>query len=341
MRTAIVRPRALKPGDRIAVVAPSWGAGSVLPERFDRGLEALSVLGFETVVMPHARGGSDGIRTWVSGSARDRAADVNEAFADPSIAGILSAIGGEVSAQILPLLDLGLIARNPKVLSGYSDTGSLLHAIHAMTGLVTFYGPALVPEFGEPEGPFPETIAHWRRVTGSTAPTGRLPRVDWQSGESRIEADRHGRNMRPGGAERRRELRPGRASGPLLAACLPTMLRLAGTPWWPDTEGRILILEPSEEPYDLSWADADFTQLRNMGVLEGLAGLAVGRTYNWESDDVERFHAVVLDAVRGYDYPVLAGLEVSHTAPLLTIPIGVMGSLDGIDLSVDEPAVTD
>lgn len=341
MSHPLVLPRALKPGDRIAVVATSWGAGTHLPDRFDRGLRALRDLGFEPVVMPHARGGTDGIRTWVSASATQRAEDLHQAFTDPSIAAVLSVIGGEVSAQMLEELDIDLIARHPKVLCGYSDTGTLLHAIHRATGLVTFYGPALVPEFGDPEGPFPETVDHWRRVTGSTEPAGALPRVEWQSGDSRIVADRHGRNMRRGGTERRRALRPGRASGPLLAACLPTMLRLAGTRWWPDTEGRILILEPSEEPYDVSWADADLTQLRTMGVLEGLAGLAIGRTYNWEQGDVERFHAVVLDAVRDYDYPVLAGLEVSHTAPLLTIPIGVMGSVDGIDLSIDEPAVVE
>ena len=119
------------------------------------------------------------------------------------------------------------------------------------------------------------------------------------------------------------------------------MLRLAGTDWWPDVSGRLLVVECPEAPYDLEWADADFTQLRNLGVFDEIAGLVIGRTDNWSSAEVDTLHRLALDAVADYSFPILAGVEVSHSAPLLTVPIGVQGTIDGLELSIDEPAVND
>ena len=337
---SIRRPPPLRPGDRIALVATSWGAVHHLADRSERAVGALRALGYEPVMMPHASGGTDGTRDWVSATAADRLSDVHDAFADPTINGLLSVIGGDHCAQLLEGLDMDVVRANPKVFCGYSDTTCLLHGIHQATGLVTFYGPALVPEFGEPEGPDHEVVAHWQRVIGSSERLGLLPSVAWQSGESRVESDPEGRNMRRRKPEPRVSLRAGEASGPLLAACLPSMMHLAGTPWWPDVRGRILVVECPEEPYDVAWADANMTQLRNMGVFDEVAGLVIGRTDNWSAADVGLLHHVVLEPARGYSFPVLAGVEVSHSAPLLTIPIGVPGTMSGLDLSIDEPAVS-
>jgi muramoyltetrapeptide carboxypeptidase len=115
-----------------------------LAERSERAMAALTAFGYEPVLMPHASGGTDGTRDWVSASARDRVSDLHEAFSDPSINAVLSVIGGDHCAQIIEQMDFDLVRANPKVFCGYSDTTSLLHAIHASTGLVTFYGsPAM------------------------------------------------------------------------------------------------------------------------------------------------------------------------------------------------------
>lgn len=335
----LLLPKRLKSGDRVALVATSWGAVHALPERYRRAIQALETLGFEPVLMPNAGGGSDGGKDWVSASIAERVADFHEAFSDPSISAVLSIIGGDHCAQMINDLDFGLIKANPKVFCGYSDTTSLLHAIHTMTGLVTFYGPALMPEFGEPDGPDREVVEHWQRVTGEPNAPGKLPAIPWQSGESRMEADPAGRNMIRRQGEPRVLLRPGKATGPLLAACLPSMLRLAGTRWWPDLDGRILVIECPEGPYDLAWADADLTQLRNIGVFDQIAGLVIGRSDNWKAAEVEGLHRLTMDATEGRGFPILAGVEVTHSAPLLTVPIGIQGTIDGFDLSIDEPAV--
>jgi muramoyltetrapeptide carboxypeptidase len=335
----LIRPPALRPGDTIAIVSTSWGGAGLLPERFQRAVGALESLDYEVRVMPNAEGVSDGVRDFVSGSVEERLADLHAAFADRSIRGVLSAIGGNHCAQLLADLDFDLVAANPKVFCGYSDTTTLLHAIHARTGLVTMYGAAAIPEFGEVGGPDAEVVEQFQRVVGRPEPAGALSRVSWQSGEERQVSDPEGRPRVRVEGEPRVALRAGSASGPLLTGCLPSLRNLIGTPWQPDYRGRVLLVETPEVPYDPEWADADLTHLRNAGLLDGLAALVVGRSDGWTTEQVAMLHGCVLDAVRGFDYPVLGGVEVSHSAPLLTVPIGVRVSVDG-DLTIVEPAVT-
>lgn len=77
-----------------------------------------------------------------SASISSRVADLHAAFADPSVDVILATIGGSNSNELLPYLDYDLIAKNPKIICGYSDTTALLNAIYAKTGLVTYMGPS-------------------------------------------------------------------------------------------------------------------------------------------------------------------------------------------------------
>jgi muramoyltetrapeptide carboxypeptidase LdcA involved in peptidoglycan recycling len=92
------------------------------------------------------------------------------------------------------------------------------------------------------------------------------------------------------------------------------------------------VIETPEAPYDPSWADADLTHLRNAGVLAGVAGLAVGRTDGWSEAERKQLHVSVLEACR-------AGVECSHAAPLLALPIGVAATLVGDQLIIEEAAV--
>lgn len=333
-------PPRLPPGGHIAVVATSWGGVGELPARAARAFAALDRLGYRVTLMPHAGGTADGPRDWVSAGAAERLADLHAAFADPAVDLVLSAIGGNHSAHLLEGLDLDLIRSHPKPFCGYSDTTTLLQAIHARTGLVTFYGPALLPEFGEIGGPDAAVVEHFQRVLGRAEPAGPLPVVPWQATENRAVTYAAGRARERVAGEPRRLLRPGSAAGPLLAGCLPSMRNLVGTPWQSDCVGRVMVVETPEAPYDAELADADLTHLRNAGLFADLAALVVGRTEGWSPAQVGALHACVLDAARGYDYPVLAGVEVTHSAPLLTIPIGVPGRVDGLELVIEGAAVS-
>lgn len=332
-------PRALPAGGTIALVSPSWGGPNHLPARYARATTALQRLGYQLRPMPNFEGGRDGVRDWLSGTRTQRVCDLHDAFTDPAVDLVLATIGGNHSAQLVADLDYELIAANPKPFCGYSDITVLLHAIHSRTGMVTFYGPAMLPEFGEVGGPDAEVVSHWQRVVSRPEAAGRYPRTDWQAVEFRGTSDDEQRPRHRVAGERRRVLRPGSAQGKLLAGCLPSVRNLIGTPWQPVFEGRVLVLETPEAPYDVELADADLAHLRLSGVLDSLSGLIIGRTEGWSDTQQHQLDAAVMDAVRGLHYPVWAGIECTHSSPLLTFPIGVEARMENDDLDILEPAV--
>ena len=321
------------------MVSPSWGGPGHLPQRYQRALHALRGLGYDVRAMPHAEGRSHGTRDWLSASIDERVSDIHSAFADDDVDMVLASIGGDHSAQLLQSLDFDLIASHPKPFCGYSDITVLLHAIHARTGMITFYGPALLPEFGEVGGPDPEVVRHWQTVLGNSVPAGPIPRTDWQAVESRGESDLANRPRSRTPGEPRTVLRPGTAAGALLPACLPSMRHLIGTPWQPRYDGGILVIEPPEAPYDAELADADLAHLRAAGILDELAGLGVGRTEGWPERQLRQFHESVLDACRDFDYPIITGLECTHSAPLMTFPVGGQAKISDDELVLTEAAV--
>src|SRR5688572_24037496 len=112
------KPRALSQGSRVAIVSPSWGGPGAIPTRYEMGARELRErFGFEVVEMPHSRAEPD----WVWRNPQARADDLNAAFADTSIDGIISSIGGDDSVRVLPFIDTKLMAANPKVFMGFSD----------------------------------------------------------------------------------------------------------------------------------------------------------------------------------------------------------------------------
>jgi len=286
-------------------------------------------------MMPHAAAPGDILRPWVSASARERVADLHAAFADPDIDVILCAIGGDHCAQLLPWLDMALIAASPKPLCGYSDATVLLHAIHRETGLVCFYGPAFLPQFGEFGGPDSEVVDGLGRmlVHGVTAP-GDIPDVGWQADEPREQSDVAERPRQRRNAEPRRVLRAGRAVGPLMPACLPSLRHLTGTPWQPRLDGAVLLLEAPGDGYDVRRADADLTHLANAGMIGSISALVLGRSEGWSDADVGRLDRIALDITDRMGIPVMAGIACSHAAPMLTLPVGPLAEVDGLRLRI-------
>src|SRR5262245_40240029 len=132
----MLKPHALAPGDRLAVVAP---ASSFDRNEFERGVEEIRQLGFEPVY-------DDSVferKRYLAGPADLRAAAIRRAWCDPDIRGLIGVRGGYGSAQILPLLDVeeARAARKPFV--GYSDLTSILNFLTGCCGLVAFHGPML------------------------------------------------------------------------------------------------------------------------------------------------------------------------------------------------------
>ncbi len=306
----LLKPRALRAGDRVAIVAP---ASPFVREEFDRGVEEVQALGFDPVFDERvfAR------RGFVAGEPAERASAFMEAWADPSIAAVLCARGGYGSVQMLPLLDLDTIRATPKVFVGYSDITSMLTWFTLHGGLVTFHGPMLAGRFSQGiDGYDRDTFL---RVLTAAEPLGPLP------------------------ADTLEVIRPGEATGMLIGGTLTQLLASIGTPYAFDPPpGHLLFIdEVSERPYRL---DRMLTQLRLTGLLSRAAGVLFNELPGCdEPGGTFTARDVVRDALRDFPGPVVLGLRSGHTpGAALTLPFGVRATLQVSStprLIIDEPAV--
>ncbi len=314
-----IRPPRLEPGQTLALVAP---AGSMMEDRdIDLALACAASLGFN--IKPgrnlYERLG------YLAGSDAMRADDLNEAFADPGIDGILCLRGGFGSSRLLDLLDYSAIAANPKVLVGFSDLTALLLAIHQRTGLITFHGPTLASNFTS------YSLEAFQRIlmrAVAQCPLAEPPEFDEQ----------------PGMVDRENALvclQPGRAAGPLMGGNLSLITSLMGTPFEPDFSGRILFLEDINEP--TYRVDRMLTQLRLSGKLDSIAGLVFGkfsqcRPHRHGSLTLEYLFTDLADRL---DKPAAQGLMIGHEPDQATLPIGaeVLLDADNCLLELLQPAV--
>src|SRR5690349_12632635 len=164
------KPRPLAPGSRVATVSPSWGGPGTVPRRYEQGVRELEQrFGLQVVEMPHTRADAE----WLWRHPQARADDLNAAWADPTIDGIIATIGGDDSIRILPYLDGAAIAQHPKVFLGYSDT-TILHTFALLQGVQTFYGPSIMAGIAENGGTLAYTERWFHRVLMSAEPVGAL-----------------------------------------------------------------------------------------------------------------------------------------------------------------------
>jgi muramoyltetrapeptide carboxypeptidase LdcA involved in peptidoglycan recycling len=327
--TALILPRALRPGDTLGVFTPSAPSHVLHRVRYLRGLDRLRQLGFRVVEGAlTARATEQGYR---SGGPRERADELMELFDDPAIDGIVATIGGANSSSLLPYLDYGHIAAHPKVFCGYSDVTALHMALLTQARLGTFYGPAVVPSFGEPGG-FAETEeAFLAAVSGELGPESEwLPPPEWSRkgppwGTAK-EPDPDARTWQPNAGWT--VLRPGFARAPLLCANLSTLCALAGTRYFPRLDGRIVMLEEMAAPF--SRVERNLRQLELMGALDGLAGLVLGKPEYPDAEgapfELDELWAEIVGP-HG-DYPVVCNFDCGHTHPMLTLGQGAPVRLD-------------
>ena len=127
----------LHSGSHIRVIAPSRSMKIISEDCRQIAKERLAELGLSVSYGKHV----DEMDEFASSSVESRLQDLEEAFKDPEVDGILTAIGGFNSNELLSRIDYDLIKNNPKILCGFSDITALSNAIYAKTGLVTYSGP--------------------------------------------------------------------------------------------------------------------------------------------------------------------------------------------------------
>lgn len=321
-----LKARRLKEGDTIGIVSPSWGGAGCFPHRVEKAQEHLTSLGFKLKFAKHALN----TKSFVSDTAQNRAQDINDMFADSGVRAIIAAVGGDHSCHILPYLDFDLIAKNPKVFMGYSDITVLNVAIWQKTGLMTFNGPALITDFAEQPGMFPYTERYFLAATGSRKPIGVIePSPQWteefQDFNQKLDLERPRILQNSSGWN---WLKKGQAEGQLIGGCLESLQHLRGTPYWPDWNNAIFFFETSEEKPSPETVDAILMDYENMGVLEKLTGLLVGRPMYYSDDEKRELDQRILKRTEAYDFPIITNMDFGHTAPQFTLPIGCQAIVD-------------
>ena len=109
------QPLRLKQGDKVAIVSPSSGMPFLFPWVYEQGLDRLKeIFQLQPDEFPTARQSPE----YLSQNPKARADDINNAFADPSIKGIIATIGGNDQIRILPYLDKEVISAHPKIFHG-------------------------------------------------------------------------------------------------------------------------------------------------------------------------------------------------------------------------------
>ncbi len=308
--TRLLKPPAVAPGAGVSVVAP---ASFALPERVERGLDALCALGFAPRAGEHtlARG-----PLYFAGTPAQRLADLHAAFADESASLVASLRGGYGSNYLLGGLDLNLIAKHPKPFFAYSDLTAVELRLLDKIGLPAFHGPMVAADFYREDG------------------------VDLPSFHAAIA----GHPYSLGQPEGLRALRPGAARGTLYGGCLSILAALIGTPWEPATEGKLLFLEDrGTKPYQI---DRLLWQLRAAGKFEGLRGIVFGEMLECVSPGAppSLLTETILRFFEDFDGPIAIGLRSGHVSRAnVTLTFGVETELTVNDaearLNLLEPAV--
>jgi muramoyltetrapeptide carboxypeptidase LdcA involved in peptidoglycan recycling len=310
----------------VGIVSPSWGGAGMFPHRVELGVRHLQSLGFKVKIAPHALNQHG----FVSDTPQNRADDINGMFGDSEIKAIIAAIGGDHSCHLLPLLDFDLIRRNPKIFMGFSDITVLNVAIWQETGLVTFNGPALLTDFAEHPRMFEYTEENMLKVLCGAEPVGSVAPSTWWTEEfldwgCKADLERPRGQLNSAGWT---WLRGGAAAGTLIGGCIESLQHLRGTRFWPDWQDAIMFFETSEEAPSPKTVDGILMDYENMGVLEKLKGLLVGRPMRYTDEEKRKFRKVVLERTNRYSFPIVMDMDFGHTAPQFTIPIGCRAWID-------------
>lgn len=326
------------PGDRVAVLSPAFAAPAVAPELHEQALRRLRELtGLVPVEYPTTR--------LLDASPEARAADVNAAFADPSIRAILATIGGDDQILVVPHLDAALPLADPKPFLGYSDNTNILNWLWGL-GVRGYYGGSTAVHLGP--GPAVDDV-HLRSLRAALLDGGTVEITE--PGESEDVGRRWADPRALSEYGERVATEEWTWSGPRVrvegrtwGGCLEVIDQLALADRLPtayDLRGGILLLETSEERPPASWVARWVRGLGERGMLDAVAGVVVARPpvsdfeFLPSASEADTLRAAqrdaVIETVARYnpDAVVCVGVPFGHTRPQWIVPYGGTMVLDG------------
>jgi muramoyltetrapeptide carboxypeptidase len=289
----LIKPPALRQGDKIGLIAP---ASNFSREGFLAGCDRLRQMGYEPVYAQDIFERD----IYFAGTAERRTHEFHNFWERDDIAALVCVRGGYGSNYLLENLEFEMFARCPKILLGCSDITTLLTAITDRSGLVTFHGPMVAKDIAEGT----MEPSSWSNALHGT--------TNWNAPVAGVEV-----------------LRPGKTRGRLYGGCLSMLVASLGTPFDVQTEGSILFIEDiAEKPYRI---DRMLMQLRLAGKLESVRGFVFGEMLDCAPPKGETYtlQQVIMRVLAPYNVPIVYGLKSGHvTSGNITLPIGVQAELE-------------
>lgn len=292
----IIKPAVLARGATVGLIAPAF---VVSRPSLERCVRFVRKLGYNVKVGRHvlARDG------FLAGSDGERVADVHAMFEDQNVDAIFCVRGGTGCNRLLPLLDLKIMRKHPKVFLGMSDVSILLNVFFQKAGLVTFHGPN-VEWWHDP------AAKERLRVVTESVPYARVrPLSRWRS------------------------VRRGVAEGRLLGGNLEALDSLAGTRFALDWKDKLFFWEELRE--DASEISHCLMNYKLRGVFDKIRGMLMGKLYKCPPCDGKSVEEAVHDLTRHDAFPILAGVDFGHYYTNIVLPVGVRVRMDAGKRSVE------
>ncbi|MGM9942121.1 MAG: S66 peptidase family protein [Bulleidia sp.] len=328
----------------IAVVSLSRGllGESFVQHEVEHGIRRLQDSGVHVTFMPNAMKGME----YVENHPEDRASDLLAACKDPEIDMILCAIGGDDTYRLLPYLfdhDELAHAVSDKVFLGFSDS-TVNHFMFHKVGLNTFYGQSFLPDICELSRDFLPYSKHYFTELIHTGTIREIRPSDvWYEERESFGIDQigvplkshinHGFVLLQGSPV---------FTGEILGGCIDTIYdmfdgeRYADMPvlcekygLFPEKEewqGKILLLETSEEQMSEQKYRKALLALKNTGIFDVISGVLVGKPMNEKY--MEEYHQILKEVIDNPNLPVVGNLNIGHAQPRCIIPLGVTAVVD-------------
>ncbi len=346
----LIKPNALKKGDKIACVALSSGLATIASKRYKRAKKQFEeAFSLQVIEMPHTLDDPMDIYQ----NPKNRLDDFMNAFLDPTIKGIITTIGGDDTIRLLNLMDethFNIIKNNPKIFLGMSDT-TVNHFMCLKAGVSSFYSPSLLFGYGENGGIPPYMIENTKKTLFETNAIGVLPQSDFYITEfwDFIEQDNVFRKRRNTSGWQFLGARK-KVTGRLMGGCLEVLNFINGTKLWPsqsEWKDTVLFIETSEDKPTPAQVTYFLRNLAAQGILPFIKGILFARPggefLETEKQKEEAFvntykdyDLAILKVLTEYhvDIPVVTHMDFGHTVPQLILPYGGMVEINPIEKNV-------
>lgn len=295
MKLPKLRPQKLKIGDTIGVVAPSSPIIGNNIEELNKAKEIVEKSGFKVKYSKNIFSNTNGY----SSTAKEKAEDINEMFADKEVKMIWCAKGGNNSNSTFEYLDYELIKKNPKIICGYSDITSITNMITEKTGLVTFSGTNF-KTIATDETDFSYKQALSRFVNGSL--------------ELGTENEEY------------ITIQEGKTSGELIGGNLSLIRGMVAGKYSLEFTDKILFLEELGFETDPAGTSNNLYYMKQNGVFDKIKGLWIG---NYEHESGISLEKIITDVLEGeYKFPIIKSNNFGHIERKIAIPIGTKAEIN-------------